>query len=369
MTYSKTQWTDNATPLSAANLNNLETQYDDAIADVEGQNGNVLTSVGVKGLPGATSGMRLVGATASGAPTSGTFAIGDISVDLSGLLWLCTAAGTPGTWMSLDYLQKGAGAGTQTVANDVVVDSHSLTVEAGQTGAASDSPKITMRGWNGTGPQNVYFAAASGGGWYVANSANNKVIFTMSDTGDINMQNGNLSGVDTITASNIGNVQIFTSSGTFAVPSGVSRVFVQMWGGGGAGESGGSATGPGGGGGSYAEGWVEVSSGQSFAVTVGTGGISNYSGGGTNGGDSSFGSYVKAGGGISGGGPGQPILGTFTEAGGSPGGAGGGAGATLAGGAAQNTVGAYGNIPGGGGAGFSGAGETQGARGEVRVYW
>ena len=50
------------------------------------------------GLPGATAASRYAGATASGAPTTGTFAVGDYVVDQTGAMYVCTVAGTPGTW-------------------------------------------------------------------------------------------------------------------------------------------------------------------------------------------------------------------------------------------------------------------------------
>ena len=53
------------------------------------------------GLTGATSASRYVGATASGAPGSGTFAVGDFVIDQTGKAWVCTAAGTPGTWVAV----------------------------------------------------------------------------------------------------------------------------------------------------------------------------------------------------------------------------------------------------------------------------
>ncbi|HWZ65821.1 MAG TPA: hypothetical protein VNX65_03410 [Patescibacteria group bacterium] len=56
-------------------------------------------SLAASGLTGATSVSRYVGATASGAPASGTFAIGDFVIDQSGKMWVCTTAGTPGTWV------------------------------------------------------------------------------------------------------------------------------------------------------------------------------------------------------------------------------------------------------------------------------
>lgn len=50
------------------------------------------------GLTGATAATRYVGATASGAPASGTFAVGDFAIDQTGKVYICTVAGSPGTW-------------------------------------------------------------------------------------------------------------------------------------------------------------------------------------------------------------------------------------------------------------------------------
>lgn len=50
------------------------------------------------GLTGATAATRYAGATASGAPVSGTFTTGDFVIDQTGKVWICTAPGTPGTW-------------------------------------------------------------------------------------------------------------------------------------------------------------------------------------------------------------------------------------------------------------------------------
>jgi hypothetical protein len=51
------------------------------------------------GLTGATAASRYVGGTTSGAPTTGTFATGDFIIDEAGLIWICTVAGSPGTWV------------------------------------------------------------------------------------------------------------------------------------------------------------------------------------------------------------------------------------------------------------------------------
>jgi hypothetical protein len=57
-------------------------------------------AVSVAGLTGATAGCRLAGAIASGtAPLSGTFATGDVIIVLTGSVIICTAGGSPGTWV------------------------------------------------------------------------------------------------------------------------------------------------------------------------------------------------------------------------------------------------------------------------------
>jgi Pectate lyase superfamily protein len=61
-----------------------------------------LVSLAVTGLTGATAGARLVGGTAGGAPSTGTWIAGDLVVDNSGNLWVCTAGGSGGsaTWVA-----------------------------------------------------------------------------------------------------------------------------------------------------------------------------------------------------------------------------------------------------------------------------
>jgi len=68
-------------------------------------------SLAFGGLTGATTAIRIVGGTASGAPVSGTFSTGDVVIDVTGNIWVCTAGGTPGTWGRVG--SGGSGAVTQ----------------------------------------------------------------------------------------------------------------------------------------------------------------------------------------------------------------------------------------------------------------
>lgn len=52
-------------------------------------------------LTGATQNTRYVGGTVSGAPSTGTFAAGDLVVAQDGKLWVCTTSGSPGTWVQI----------------------------------------------------------------------------------------------------------------------------------------------------------------------------------------------------------------------------------------------------------------------------
>jgi hypothetical protein len=90
------------------------------------------------------------------------------------------------------------------------------------------------------------------------------------------------------------NFQWFFSSGTFTVPAGATEIYVAIWGGGGGNEGGGN-----GGSGGFGQGIYNVTSGTSYTVTIGSGGIGKSAGAGlgTNGGTSSFGSLITCTGG------------------------------------------------------------------------
>jgi hypothetical protein len=55
----------------------------------------------VTGITGSVSASRYVGATASGAPTTGAHLLGDWVTTQDGNIYICTVAGSPGTWVKV----------------------------------------------------------------------------------------------------------------------------------------------------------------------------------------------------------------------------------------------------------------------------
>ena len=90
------------------------------------------------GLTGATAVSRYVGATTSGAPASGTFNKGDYVIDQTATIWICTTAGSPGTWTQIS--SSGGGVSLDTNASDIQALGSSAA--AGGTGKASDAGHV-----------------------------------------------------------------------------------------------------------------------------------------------------------------------------------------------------------------------------------
>lgn len=196
------------------------------------------------------------------------------------------------------------------------------------------------------------------------------------------------------------NEQVFTSSGTFTVPVGVTRIKVRAVGGGGGGGNTAAApnsAGAGGGAGAYVEGFLNVTGSSTVAVVVGTGGgtggtttVATFSAGGGSGG-AAGGSGSAGGGGpggsaiggllnIPGGQSNSGVVGSTAASAGSAGGQGGGSafGSGAPGSACNSTTGAGGTnatVPGAGGGGSCNANNSSsqtggtGANGIAIIEW
>jgi len=64
-------------------------------------------SVAVSGVTGATAASRYAGGTATGAPDTGTFCLGDWVIAQDGALWICTDPGPPAVWVSAAVAAAG----------------------------------------------------------------------------------------------------------------------------------------------------------------------------------------------------------------------------------------------------------------------
>lgn len=104
------------------------------------------------GLTGSTATSRYVGATSSGHPTTGYHLLGDFVIDQSGTLWICIAAGDPGTWKSLTNPQTFIGARIQATSTQSIADSTNTDLvyqsvlfdTDSMANLASDNKKLTV---------------------------------------------------------------------------------------------------------------------------------------------------------------------------------------------------------------------------------
>ncbi|MBI4811995.1 hypothetical protein HY798_00885 [Candidatus Falkowbacteria bacterium] len=179
-----------------------------------------------------------------------------------------------------------------------------LAIKAGTTGAHC---QIDAQADNFS-RRTVIISDASNGntvnyGFFLVPYSNSRVItfYNNSSSQYCHSQEGFFMGYATSnsggpTPSGDGGSQLFSSSGAFIVPAGVTAVTIQAWGGGGGGGGGGGAVsdlaqqsvfvgpnigggGGGGGSGGYKKATVSVTSGDSYTVTIGAGG--NGGGGGS----------------------------------------------------------------------------------------
>jgi hypothetical protein len=88
------------------------------------------TLFAASGNTGAANATRLMGSTTSGAPTTGTFSLADIVVDQTGQIWICTAAGTPGTWVAVGLTQGLMSVPITTTSNGTATTGTTDTLDA-----------------------------------------------------------------------------------------------------------------------------------------------------------------------------------------------------------------------------------------------
>jgi hypothetical protein len=126
----------------------------------------VTPEIAITGEPGAATTSAWVGGTAGGAPVTGTWTVGSFIVDVTGKIFICTVAGTPGTWVDVSStrapsLALGASQSTNftAAANTLYPCSATLTATLPVTPAVG-----TMIGvYRSAVSQTITLAAGAGG--------------------------------------------------------------------------------------------------------------------------------------------------------------------------------------------------------------
>lgn len=186
------------------------------------------------GLTGATAATRYVGATTSGHPVTGTFAVGDFAPDQTGTIWICTAAGTPGTWVGLDsvalaqtitgtktFTATGSSSGVHDYGS-VITDG--ITVQP-NLGIASGNPLVAMD--DGTQVWE-FFVSAVNHKWGVWDNNNSRVVLTAATDGSLVSLNNTLddgSGAAVFTTRVTSGVSALTDASTITVNAALGNVF------------------------------------------------------------------------------------------------------------------------------------------------
>lgn len=347
--------------------------------------------------------------TASTPTTISTVGAGTYTVPLGTVYLKVETIGGGGAGGSRTTSGEGGGGGGAEYARENVFacrpgDVIPYVVGAGGTSGASPTNGGTTA--FGPAPNQTLIVSAHGGMSALQNSSTGGVGGTGSSnsvhfdggagrtaTGSVGGGGGSSAGNASPGLTPVGTQNVvFNTAGsnTWLCPSGVTRVFVGLIGAGGGGATGGFENGAGGGGGEYTGAYLNVTPGNNYSYTVGTGG-SGGSGNdvnGTNGGNSSFtgdNGTLTADGGSGGlfaasGGKGQGGSGTssgllgFTEFSGGDGGSASpysGGGGSSAGPAANgndgNGYGSAGQAPTGGGNGGAGSGANGSANGHNGV--
>ncbi len=127
-----------------------------AVTSVFGRSGVVVAVAGdyyaviPAALTGATQAFRIAGATTSGAPVSGTFAVGDLVAARDGHLFMCISAGTPGTWVDT--------GGSVSFATPAIALGSAAAAGSAGTAIRSDS---TIAAFDTTAPSTQAFGDAA----------------------------------------------------------------------------------------------------------------------------------------------------------------------------------------------------------------
>ncbi len=255
MPYTPQTWDDapsTATPVDASRLTYMENgiagAYLTAASTVTGPDAfGAASAVGTSteyaradhdhGLPSAPSGGSTTIGTTAGAPTSGTFSTGDTYLDSNYVLYVCTAGGTPGTWVQVafDYAESfltsnitlanttyqnlvsvSLGAGTWDIAATATLDLGRLTGPANVDVILSPTSASNT---NAYAASTAAVGSASGGVYAASVSLRKIVVLSSSTTVYLETYSGSAAGA-VVEAASAGGASVANASGITAVKIG-----------------------------------------------------------------------------------------------------------------------------------------------------
>ena len=114
------------------------------------------------------AGARFVGGIASGAPLGGSYLVGDVVVDRTGKIWICTTAGSPGTWTQVSGSGGGGSSGTTT---------YPLTIGSGLSGTTST--------FNGSAANTISLNVGNANTWTAAQTFSNATYSALFTGGNV----------------------------------------------------------------------------------------------------------------------------------------------------------------------------------------
>lgn len=152
------------------------------------------------GFGGSTTPVRLVGGTSGGSPATGTYSTGDAVIDDTGAIWICTAGGTPGTWVSAG---SGGGGGYASLTGAGESTSPGILDQAGGLSVNdSEGDGISLL-------TNAQVVIGSGNGTAITDNSANQIALEQEGDGGIGITS---SGAGVLAISSQGGVNVEDAS-------------------------------------------------------------------------------------------------------------------------------------------------------------
>lgn len=131
----------------------------------------------------------LVGSTASGAPSTGTWTQGAFVIDYTGAIWVCTSAGTPGTWKTVGTVASVFGRTGTVTAQSGDYTAAQVTNAADKSSASEQDFTSVVKAPNVFGTGSLASTSVGIGGTFTPAAGNMSNWFSMLSSGAVTVAN------------------------------------------------------------------------------------------------------------------------------------------------------------------------------------